>query len=338
MPRRPYGTKVDDAYVDRNVVMELVRVTEAAAMAASEYIGTGDKHGADEAATQAMRRALSSVAIDGTVVIGEGEMDEAPMLYIGEKVGKGGLSIDIAVDPLEGTTVTAKGGENAITVIAAAQKGKFLNAPDIYMQKLALGPGFDIRKFDLDMPADAVVHELAKQKGVPTSRIMVCMLDRPRHQHLVEGVRKAGARIKFIGDGDVAGALAAAMPESGIDVLLGSGGSPEGVLAAAALRCVGGHMLGRLVATDTAELERAAKLGITDLSKTYTTYDLAGGEVMFAATGVTTGALLKGVTEVPGGRTSHSIVMRSKTGTIRRIETFHTDWALAASRAEGAAA
>ena len=336
-PTPAYGTKID-AYVDRNIVMELVRVTEAAAMAASEYIGTGDKHGADQVATDAMRRALNCLDIDGTIVIGEGERDEAPMLYIGEKVGLGGVAIDIAVDPLEGTDVTARGGENAIAVIAAGAKGSFLHAPDVYMDKLALGPGYDIDKFSLDMPPEEIVREVARQKGVPANRLMVCVLDRPRHEDLVTAVRRSGARIKFIGDGDVAGALATAMPGSGIDLLLGSGGSPEGVLAAAALRCVGGHILGRLLIRNEAERARAEKWGITDFSKIYRTEELAGGEVMFAATGVTNGTLLQGVTEVPGGQTSHSLVMRSKTGTIRKIETFHTDSKLeVAGRAQPAA-
>jgi fructose-1,6-bisphosphatase II / sedoheptulose-1,7-bisphosphatase len=324
---RKYGDPVT-AYIDRNIAMELVRVTEAAAMASSDYIGTGDKKGADQAATDAMRRALNLLDIDGTVVIGEGERDEAPMLYIGEKVGRGGLKIDIAVDPLEGTDVCARGGENSISVIAAAEGGKFLHAPDVYMEKLAAGPGFDISAFDLDMPAGDIAKKAATQKGVPVNRLVVCMLDRPRHAAHVESLRSVGARIKFIGDGDVAGALATAMPGSGIDLLLGSGGAPEGVLAAAALRCVGGNILGRLMFRTDEERERARAMGINDLKRTYATTDMAAGEVMFAATGVTTGALLQGVTEVAGGRTSHSLVMRSKTGTIRKIETFHrNDWA-----------
>ncbi len=319
-----YGERID-AYVDRNIVMELVRVTEAAAMASADYIGTGDKKGADQVATDAMRRALNCLDIEGTIVIGEGERDEAPMLYIGEKVGKGGMKIDIAVDPLEGTDVCARGAENSIAVIAAAEHGKFLHAPDVYMEKLALGAQYDISKFDMDMPAEDVVREVARQKGVPVHRIMVCMLDRERHQPLMDGVRKAGARIKLIGDGDVAGAISAVMPDSGIDVLLGSGGAPEGVLAAAALRCLGGNILGRLVFKNQGQIERAQTMGVTDPNQTFTTLDMASGEVMFAATGVTSGTFLQGVTEVPGGRTSHSLVMRSKTGTIRKIETFHRD-------------
>jgi fructose-1,6-bisphosphatase II / sedoheptulose-1,7-bisphosphatase len=323
-PTARYGARID-AYVDRNIVMELVRVTEAAAMASADFIGTGDKKGADQAATDAMRRALNCLDISGTIVIGEGERDEAPMLYIGEQVGKGGMKVDIAVDPLEGTDVCARGAENAISVIAAAEHGKFLHAPDVYMEKLALSAGYDIGKFDLDMPAEDVVREVARQKGVPVNRVMVCMLDRERHKPLMDGVRKAGARIKLIGDGDVAGAIAATMPDSGIDVLLGSGGAPEGVLAAAALRCMGGNILGRLVFKDAAQIERAKGMGVRDPKQTFTTTDMASGEVMFAATGVTSGTFLQGVTEVPGGRTSHSIVMRSKTGTIRKIETLHRD-------------
>ncbi len=319
-----FGTK-KEAYVDRNIVMELVRVTEAGAMAASKFIGTGDKIGADQAATDAIRRALNCLDISGEIVIGEGERDEAPMLYIGEEVGMGGIELDIAVDPLEGTDITANGGENAIAVLAAGSKGSFLNAPDVYMDKLAIGAGYDFSKFDLDMPTAEIIYELARQKGVEPSCIVACILNRPRHAEKIKEVRSTGARIKLIGDGDVAGALATAMPESGIDILLGSGGSPEGVLAAAALRCVGGNIMGRLLFRNDDEKARAAKWGITDLNKVYRTHDLAGGEVMFAATGVTSGTLLQGVTEISGGRTSHSLVMRSKTGTIRKIETIHRD-------------
>jgi fructose-1,6-bisphosphatase II / sedoheptulose-1,7-bisphosphatase len=318
----PLGTRIP-AVLDRSIVLELVRVTEAAALAASDWMGRGDKESADQAAVDAMRRALNELDISGRVVIGEGEIDEAPMLYIGEKLGRGGVELDIAVDPLEGTTLTAKGGDNALAVIAAAEGGKFLHAPDVYMDKLVVGPGMDVASFTLDMPVADVVAMAARQKGVPVRDLVVCMLDKPRQQDLIEAVRKAGARLRLIPDGDVSGAIACAVPDSGVDLLLGRGGAPEGVLAAAALRCLGGGMLGRLHFRNDEERTRAHALGLTDLTRTYTTTDLAGGEVVFAATGVTNGAFLQGVRRVPGGVMTDSVVMRSATGTVRWVKTRH---------------
>jgi fructose-1,6-bisphosphatase II / sedoheptulose-1,7-bisphosphatase len=310
--------------MDRNLAMEAVRVTEAAALAASRMVGRGDEKAADAAAVDAMREALNSLEISGTVVIGEGERDEAPMLYIGEQVGSGGPEIDIALDPLEGTTITAKGGQNALAVMAMADKGSFLNAPDTYMQKIAIGPGLPENILDLDAPPQEILKKLAKAKGARVEDLLVCILDRPRHDALVGAVRSAGARIAFIQDGDVSGVIATTDPDSGIDIYMGTGGAPEGVLAAAALQCTGGQMLGRLVFRNKDEIARAEKWNIRDLNRIYTLNDLAKpGNVMFAATGVTDGAMLKGVRRRPGGATTHSIVMRSKSGTIRRIEGEH---------------
>ncbi len=308
--------------MDRNLALELVRVTEAAALSASLLMGRGDEKAADQAAVDAMRNALNSLGIEGTVVIGEGERDEAPMLYIGEKVGTGhGPQLDIALDPLEGTTITAKGGPNALAVVAMAEKGGFLNAPDVYMDKIATGISEPV--VDLDATPEKNLRELAKVKGVQVSDIVACILDRPRHQELIARVREAGARIMLISDGDVSGVIATTEPESGVDIYMGSGGAPEGVLAAAALRCVGGFMQGRLLFRNEDEKKRAEKWGITDLNKKYGLLDLAKGDVMFAATGVTDGAMLKGVRRFAGGAHTHSLIMRSKTGTIRRIEATH---------------
>jgi fructose-1,6-bisphosphatase II / sedoheptulose-1,7-bisphosphatase len=311
--------------MDRNLAMEAVRVTEAAALAASRLIGRGDEDAADAAAVDAMREALNSLDIRGTVVIGEGERDEAPMLYIGEQVGSGeGPEIDIALDPLEGTTITAKGGQNALAVMAMADKGSFLNAPDTYMEKMAVGPGLPEGILELDAPPRDILNRLAKAKGGRVEDLLVCILDRPRHDDIVRAVREAGARIAFIQDGDVSGVIATAMGDSGIDIYMGTGGAPEGVLAAAALQCTGGQMLGRLVFRNKDEITRGEKWGITDFRKIYTTNDLAKPHnVMFAATGVTDGAMLKGVRRFPGAATTHSIVMRSKSGTIRKIEASH---------------
>lgn len=311
--------------MDRNLAMEAVRVTEAAALAASRMIGRGDEKAADAAAVDAMRDALNSLDIRGTVVIGEGERDEAPMLYIGEQVGSGqGPEIDIALDPLEGTTITAKGGQNALAVMAMADKGSFLNAPDTYMEKMAVGPGVPEDILDLDAPPREILKKLAKAKNARIEDLLVCILDRPRHEEMVRAVREAGARIAFIQDGDVSGVIATAMGDSGIDIYMGTGGAPEGVLAAAALQCTGGQMLGRLVFRNEDEMARGEKWGITDFKKIYTTNDLAKPHnVMFAATGVTDGAMLKGVRRFPGAATTHSIVMRSKSGTIRHIEASH---------------
>ncbi len=309
--------------LDRNLALEVVRVTEAAALAASRLMGRGDEKAADQAAVDAMRRALNSLAIEGTVVIGEGERDEAPMLYIGEKVGQGGPKVDIALDPLEGTTITAKGGPNALAVIAMAEQGGFLNAPDVYMDKIAVGGGLPDGVVDLDMKPEDNLKSLAKAKGVEIADLVVCILDRPRHAELIAKVRESGARIMLISDGDVSGVIATSRPDSGVDIYMGSGGAPEGVLAAAALRCIGGHIQGRLLFRNDDEKGRATRLGIKDLNRKYGILELAKGDVMFAATGVTDGSMLKGVRRFPGGATTHSIIMRSKTGTVRVVEATH---------------
>jgi fructose-1,6-bisphosphatase II / sedoheptulose-1,7-bisphosphatase len=309
--------------MDRNLALEAVRVTEAAALSASRLMGRGDEKAADQAAVDAMRQALNGLAIDGTVVIGEGERDEAPMLYIGEKVGTGhGPKIDIALDPLEGTTITAKGGSNALAVIAMAESGGFLNAPDTYMEKIAIGGGLG-EIVDLDQTPKANLQALAKVKKAEISDLVVCVLDRPRHAELIAKVREAGARIMLISDGDVSGVIATSQPDSGVDLYLGSGGAPEGVLAAAALRCIGGFMQGRLIFRNDDEKKRAQRFGITDLDRKYGLLDLAKGDVMFAATGVTTGTMLRGVRRFAGGAVTHSMVMRSKSGTVRTIEAQH---------------
>ncbi|GAC1348528.1 MAG: class II fructose-bisphosphatase [Acetobacteraceae bacterium] len=308
---------------DRNLALDLVRVTEAAALAASRWMGKGKKNEADGAAVEGMRRAFDSVAIDGTVVIGEGEMDEAPMLYIGEKVGAGGPAMDIAVDPLEGTSITAKGGPNALAVVALAENGNFLHAPDIYMQKIAVGGGLPEGVVDLDAPVAENLRNLARAKKCAISDLVVCMLERDRHAELLAHCREAGARAILLGDGDVAGVIAAALPEGGVDIYMGSGGAPEGVLAAAALRCIGGQMQGRLLYEDEAQVERARAMGVTDPKHKYSVTEMARGNVMFAATGVTSGALLKGVRRFGHGAFTHSIVMRSKSGTVRTIEAHH---------------
>ena len=310
--------------MDRNLALEVVRVTEAAALSASRLMGRGDEKAADQAAVDAMRQALNSLAIQGTVVIGEGERDEAPMLYIGEKVGTGqGPEIDIALDPLEGTTITAKGGANALAVLAMADHGGFLNAPDVYMDKIAVGGGLPEGVVDLDEAPAANLKNLAQAKSCEMADLVVCILDRPRHAELIAKVREAGARIMLIGDGDVAGVMATSEPQTGIDIYMGSGGAPEGVLAAAALRCIGGQMQGRLLFRNDDERGRAHRLGITDLNRKYGLLDLAHGDVMFAATGVTNGSMLKGVRRFHGGAHTHSVVMRSKTGTVRYVEARH---------------
>jgi fructose-1,6-bisphosphatase II / sedoheptulose-1,7-bisphosphatase len=308
---------------DRNLALDLVRVTEAAALAASRWMGRGRKNDADGAAVEGMRRAFDSVAIDGTVVIGEGEMDEAPMLYIGEKVGAGGPAMDIAVDPLEGTSITAKGGPNALAVVALAERGNFLHAPDIYMDKIAVGGGLPDHVVDLDATVAENLRNLARAKKRDVGDLVVCMLERDRHAELLARCREAGARIMLLGDGDVAGVIATAMPEGGIDIYMGSGGAPEGVLAAAALRCIGGQMQGRLLYEDDAQRERAREMGVTDPNHKYAVDEMAKGDVMFAATGVTSGAMLRGVRRFAGGAYTHSMVMRSKSGTVRFIEAHH---------------
>lgn len=313
-----------DAKMDRNLALEAVRVTEAAALAASRLMGRGDEKAADQAAVDAMRRALNSLHIEGTVRIGEGERDEAPMLYIGEEVGGGdGPKIDIALDPLEGTTITAKGGPNALAVIAMAEEGGFLNAPDTYMQKIAVGGGLPAGVVDLDEDTGINLKNLAKAKGVDVRDIVACILDRPRHEEIIAKTREAGARISLIGDGDVSGVIATAQADSGVDIYMGVGGAPEGVLAAAALRCIGGQMQGRLVFRNEDERQRGIRWGIEDFGQKYELDELAGGEVMFAATGVTDGAMLRGVRRYKDGATTHSLVMRSKSGTLRYIEGEH---------------
>ena len=314
----------DNSKMDRNLALEAVRVTEAAALSASRLMGRGDEKAADQAAVDAMRDALNSLPIDGTVVIGEGERDEAPMLYIGEKVGNGqGPKIDIALDPLEGTTITAKGGANALAVLAMADHGGFLNAPDVYMDKIAVGGGLPDGVVDLDEAPGTNLKNLAQAKKADIADLVVCILDRPRHAELIARVREAGARIMLIGDGDVTGVIATSDPETGIDIYMGSGGAPEGVLAAAALRCIGGQMQGRLLFRNDDERGRARRLGITDLDRKYSLLDLAHGDVMFAATGVTNGSMLKGVRRFHGGAYTHSVVMRSKSGTVRYVEAKH---------------
>jgi fructose-1,6-bisphosphatase II / sedoheptulose-1,7-bisphosphatase len=309
--------------VDRNLALELVRVTEAAALSASRWIGRGDKNAADGAAVDAMRKAFDTVAISGTVVIGEGEMDEAPMLYIGERIGLGGPLCDIAVDPLEGTSITAKGGTNAIATVALAERGGFLHAPDIYMDKIAVGPGLPEGIVDLDASVAENLRELARAKKCTIGDLMVCTLDRDRHKEMIAACRAAGARITLLGDGDVSGVIAVSQPEAGIDIYIGSGGAPEGVLAAAALRCIGGQLQGRLLFEDEEQTTRAREMGITDPQRKYRVDEMASGNVMFAATGVTNGAMLRGVRRIPTGAVTHSIVMRSKSGTVRYVEGHH---------------
>jgi len=319
--------------LDRVLVLEITRVTEAAAIAAARLRGQGNNKGADKAAVDAMRRELGKLSIRGKVVIGEGEMDEAPMLYIGEELGTGeGPRVDIAVDPLEGTTICAKDMPNALAVIAVAEEGGLLNAPDMYMDKIAIGPGYPEGIIDLDRPVTDVLADLAKAKGVPIRELTACILDRPRHQELIELVRKAGAGIRLIPDGDIAGVIWTTDPEqTGIDVYLGSGGAPEGVLAAAALRCIGGQMQGRLSperhdAKERADLiARAARMGIPDIRRKYSMAEMAADDVIFSATGVTSGSLLDGVRFHGDFAETETVVMRSKTGTVRRIKTTFRD-------------
>ena len=319
----PSAERRREDHSDRNLALELVRVTEAAALAASRWMGRGKKNEADGAAVEAMRHAFDAVAISGTVVIGEGEMDEAPMLFIGEKVGCGGPEMDIAVDPLEGTTVTAKGGANALAVLALAERGNFLHAPDIYMDKIAVGPGLPIGVVDLDAPVRENLANLARAKQRDIGDLVICILERERHERIIAQCREAGARITLISDGDVAGVMAAAQPSTGVDMYLGSGGAPEGVLAAAALRCIGGQLQGRLVYEDDAQIARAISMGLTDPKRKFACEEMAAGNVMFAATGVTSGPMLNGVRRFGRGAVTHSIVMRSKSGTVRYVEAHH---------------
>jgi fructose-1,6-bisphosphatase II / sedoheptulose-1,7-bisphosphatase len=313
--------------LDRVLVLEMVRVTEAAAVAASTLIGRGDEKAADAAAVEAMRAALNELYMDGTVVIGEGERDEAPMLYIGEKVGSAigkGPKIDIALDPLEGTTITAKAGPNALAVLAVAEHGNLLNAPDVYMDKLAVGPGYPDDIIDLNKTPTENINAVAAAKGVKPNEIIACVLDRPRHEKLIAELRTIGCGVMLIGDGDVAGVIATTNPDTTIDIYMGSGGAPEGVLAAAALRCVGGQFKGRLVFRNDDERARARKWGITDLDHIYDLTELAKGDCIFAATGVTDGSLLAGVKRLRDGRmTTDSVVMRASSGTVRWVKGEH---------------
>jgi len=311
--------------MDRNLALEAVRVTEAAALASARSMGRGDRNGADQLAVEAMRKAFNDLSIDGEIVIGEGERDEAPMLFIGERVGRantGNMIVEIAVDPLEGTNLCATGAGGAISVIAMGEEGKLLRAPDTYMEKIAVGPGAR-GAIDLSRSPTENLQKISKALGKPVQDLTVVILDRPRHDQLIAEVREAGARIKLIGDGDVAGALNTCFPDTGDDVLMGTGGAPEGVISAAALRCVGGEMQGRLKWRNEEEKRRARAMGMVDLDKIMTAEDMAGGSVMFAATGVTNGDFLKGVRFTGNGARSHSLVMRSKTGTMRFIETVH---------------
>ena len=310
--------------LDRNLALEAVRVSEAAAIACWDWMGRGDEHAADQAAVDAMRTALNGLDIEGTVVIGEGERDEAPMLFIGEKVGTGrGPKVDIALDPLEGTTICATGGSNALAVLAMAEDGGFLHAPDVYMDKIAVGGGLPDGVVDLDETPGANLANLACAKGCDVSDLVVMILNRLRHAELIAKSREAGARIRLIQDGDVAGVIATTRPETGIDMYAGIGGAPEGVLAAAALQCVGGQMMGRLVFNMDEQRERARQMSDADIDRKLLLDDLAHGDIMFAATGVTGGWMLDGVQHLPGAVTTQSMVMRSKTGTIRVIEATH---------------
>ena len=306
---------------DRLLSLGLARVSEAAAMASARLIGRGDEKAADQAAVNAMRDQLNRLDIRGTVVIGEGERDEAPMLYIGEEVGSGnGPEVDIALDPLEGTTLTAKDMPNALTVIAMAPRGTLLHAPDVYMEKLAIGPGFRRGIVTMDMSPSERVSALAAAKGCSTEDVTVCVLDRPRHEEMIAEIRTTGAAIRLITDGDVAGVIHCAEPDiTGIDMYMGSGGAPEGVLGAAALKCMGGQMFGKLLFRNDDERGRAEKAGIKNLNRVYTRDDMVTGDVIFAATGVTDGSLLPGIKREPGFLTAETMLMRSKTGSIRRM-------------------
>jgi fructose-1,6-bisphosphatase II / sedoheptulose-1,7-bisphosphatase len=323
-----------DLALERVLTLELVRVTERAAVAAARLTGRGNEKAADQAAVDAMRRELNKLPINGTIVIGEGERDEAPMLFIGETVGnKHGPEVDIAVDPLEGTTLCAKNMPGAIATMALAEAGTLLNAPDVYMEKIAIGPGYPAGVVDLDAPAEENIRALAKAKGLEPAEITALVLDRPRHADLIAGVRKAGAAVRLIADGDVAGVIHTADPDdTGIDIYMGIGGAPEGVLAAAALRCIGGQMQCRLVLDTDEKRERAAKMGIKDPRKKYEIGDMVKGDCLFAATGVTNGALLDGVRFRKYGIETETVVMRSITGTVRwiraehrQLEKFHLD-------------
>ena len=308
--------------LNRDLVLEVVRVTEVAAIAAAKLRGRGNEKGADKAAVDAMRAELGKLSIQGTVVIGEGEMDEAPMLYIGEELGAGGPDVDIAVDPLEGTTICAKSAPNALAVLAISEKGGLLHAPDMYMDKIAIGPGYPEGVIDLDASPVDNLNALAKAKGVPVSELTACILDRARHADIIQAVRATGAGVQLIPDGDIAGVIWTTDPsETGVDIYLGLGGAPEGVLAAAALRSIGGQMQGRLSPTDDSERVRAAKMGIPDIDRKFMLQDLASTDVIFSASGVTSGSLLDGVKFDGDMVETETVVMRSKSGTVRRVRT-----------------
>lgn len=309
--------------MNRNLALEFIRVTEIAAINSARWMGRGDEKAADQAAVDGMRKMLDTIACKGVVVIGEGERDEAPMLYIGEEVGSGeGPEIEIALDPLEGTTICAEGGHNAISVMAIGEKGGLLNAPDIYMNKIAVGPD-GVGAIDINDTPTNNLKRLAQKKGCTVGDLTAIILDRPRHADLINEVRESGARIYLIGDGDVSAAIATALPSSGIDMMLGVGGAPEGVIAAAAMRCIKGDFQGVLVPRNDDDVERCKRFGIPDINKVYSMEELASGDVMFVATGVTDGSLLKGVQFKPWGAETHSIIMRSRSGTIRHITAEH---------------
>lgn len=314
-----------DSGLSRMLTLEIARVTEAAAVAAAKLRGRGDEVAADQAAVDAMRTELNRLPINGRIVIGEGERDEAPMLYVGEEVGMGeGPQVDIAVDPLEGTTICAKAEPNALAVVAFAEHNSLLYAPDIYMDKIAIGPGFETGIVDLDAAPKDNLQALARAKGVPVEEITACILDRPRHAKLIEEVRATGAAIRLIGDGDIAGVIHTAnAEETGIDIYMGIGGAPEGVLAAGALRCIGGQIQARLHSLSDHHRERVAEVGIEDIDRKYNMEDLSSGDVIFAATGVTSGSMLQGVRFKPGGIETETVIMRAKTRTVRWIRTVH---------------
>jgi fructose-1,6-bisphosphatase II / sedoheptulose-1,7-bisphosphatase len=328
MPSLNPTIEYDKSVLDRVFTLELARVAEAAAVAAARWRGRGNEKQADQAAVDAMRTGLNALHIRGRVVIGEGERDEAPMLYIGEEVGRGdGPEVDIALDPLEGTTLCAKNMPNSLAVIAIAQRGMLLNAPDVYMQKIAVGPGYPKGILDLDVPADQMVYRLAEVKGVDPSEFAVCILDRERHAEIIDLVRSTGASIQLLTDGDVAGIIATTDPtQTNVDLYIGTGGAPEGVLASAALRCTGGQMLGRLILDSDEKVERARKMGIEDPFKVFTHEEMARGDVLFAAAGVTDGAMLTGVKFTKQFIQTETLVMRSSTGTVREIKARHQDF------------
>ncbi|RPF90496.1 MAG: class II fructose-bisphosphatase [Rhizobiales bacterium TMED168] len=311
--------------IDRVLTLELVRVTERAAVASSLLVGRGNEKEADQAAVDAMRKELNKLDIQGEVVIGEGERDEAPMLYIGEKVGTGkGPKVDIALDPLEGTTLTAKGQADALTTIAMAEKGSLLNAADVYMDKIAIGPGCPDDLIHLDEDPDVNIKAFSKATKKPIELVTVCVLDRPRHADIIDNIRASGARVRLIADGDIAGVIHTTDPLTGIDMYMGIGGAPEGVLAAAALRCTGGQMQAKLVLEDQEKKDRATKMGISDFDKIYTLNELVSGDALFAATGVTNGSMLTGI-ENNNGLWTNTVVMRSSSGTVRWIKSHHTN-------------